>query len=161
MSEAKKKLRKKLIAERLDMSKDDVAAKSHIVSQKVIVEVDWKQVKKVHVYTSLKVLNEIDTDEIQNYLADKQPQIQVTTSPARKDAPQPTDQYDLIIAPVLGFDKNNDRLGMGGGWYDRFLSSQSRAKTVGLAYSEALEDELPTEPHDVPLQNIFAEKENL
>lgn len=137
------------------MSKSDVAAKSHVVARKLMGEVDWIQIKKVHVYTSLKPLNEIDTDEIQNYLAENLARIKVTTSPARRDAPQPTDQVDLIIVPVLGFDKNNNRLGMGGGWYDRFLSRQTHAKTIGLAYKEALVDNLPVESHDVALDEIM------
>lgn len=157
MIKQKQDLRKKLIASRLAMDKTEVVKKSLNIINKLLSNVDWQNIHSVHVYTSLTPINEIDTTQIKNFLAETFPNIKVASSPARRDAPFPTDQYDLIIVPILGFDKQNNRLGMGGGWYDRFLSNQTHAQTIGLAYKNAQIDNLPIENHDVALDQIITE----
>jgi 5-formyltetrahydrofolate cyclo-ligase len=64
---------------------------------------------------------------------------------------------DVVIVPGLAFDKQNHRLGRGKGYYDRFLSTlPGNVVTVGLAFDFQLTDRLPTEAHDVRLQQIIA-----
>ena len=60
----------------------------------------------------------------------------------------------LVIAPGLAFDRSGNRLGYGGGYYDRFLAGFGGVK-IGLAYNCQLEDELPAQPHDVPLSALI------
>ena len=60
---------------------------------------------------------------------------------------------DLILVPGVAFDRHGNRLGMGGGYYDRFLAGVS-APRVGLTYSEFLLDELPVQCHDVPMDLV-------
>lgn len=66
-----------------------------------------------------------------------------------------TGVYDLIIVPGLAYDASGYRLGYGGGYYDGFLASQKRAKTVGAFYPFQKVDTVPTEPHDVRLDTIL------
>jgi 5-formyltetrahydrofolate cyclo-ligase len=69
---------------------------------------------------------------------------------------------DLVIAPVLGFDRRGGRLGQGAGHYDRTLANLRARKTVfvlGLAYSGQEIDELPVEAHDERLDAILTETE--
>jgi len=64
---------------------------------------------------------------------------------------------DAVIVPGLAFDKNHHRLGRGKGYYDRFLSTLPKhVTTVGLAFDFQLTDCLPTEAHDMRLQQIIA-----
>lgn len=64
---------------------------------------------------------------------------------------------DAVIVPGLAFDKANNRLGRGAGYYDRFLSSlPETTTTVGLAFDFQIVDCLPVEGHDVPLGLIIA-----
>lgn len=158
MQETKSAIRKALISKRLSMDKLEVAKKTKIITQKLIKSVEWGKLSKIHVYTSLAPLNEIDTTQFQAFIAKQWPKIELSTSPARKDALIPVQQFDLIIVPVLGFDKNNYRLGMGGGWYDRFLSGQKNAKTIGLAYNDSYLENIPVESHDIPMHKIITEK---
>lgn len=65
-------------------------------------------------------------------------------------------QIDLILVPGLAFDKRGHRLGYGKGYYDRFLK-QTEAFKIGLAFTEHVLDELPIEPHDVPLDLIITD----
>jgi len=64
---------------------------------------------------------------------------------------------DVVIVPGLAFDKKNNRLGRGAGYYDRFLSTLPKTvTTVGLAFDFQLTESLPTQGHDVPLHQIIA-----
>ena len=63
---------------------------------------------------------------------------------------------DAVIVPGLAFDRCNNRLGRGAGYYDRFLSTLPKTvTTVGLAFDFQLTESLPTEAHDVRLQQII------
>lgn len=61
---------------------------------------------------------------------------------------------DLLVVPGLAFTKNGKRLGRGKGHYDRYLS-QHNPHTVSVAFSWALLDDLPTEPHDVLIDKVI------
>lgn len=64
---------------------------------------------------------------------------------------------DAVIVPGLAFDKKNNRLGRGAGYYDRFLSGLSEnTVTIGLAFDFQVVDSLPVEQHDVALDCILS-----
>ncbi len=64
-------------------------------------------------------------------------------------------KVDTWIIPGLAFTRGGKRLGYGGGWYDRFLASAPKgAVKIGVAYSFQIVDDLPSEPHDIPLTDI-------
>ena len=66
------------------------------------------------------------------------------------------DDIDLIVVPGVAFDKKNIRLGRGHGYYDRFLSGlPKRTKTIGLAFDFQVLEDLPQDPHDVPVSTII------
>lgn len=71
----------------------------------------------------------------------------------------PTYKLDIIFTPLVAFDENGERLGMGGGYYDRTLanwfSSQTGAKPIGLAHDCQRVDAIPCEAWDVPLPKII------
>lgn len=69
------------------------------------------------------------------------------------DTTIPITSIDYIVTPLLGFDTNCNRLGMGGGYYDRLLSKTPRAISIGLAFDEQL-TELKPRPWDQPLDKI-------
>lgn len=76
----------------------------------------------------------------------------------RRDAPQV--QPDLVIAPLVAFDRNGGRLGQGGGHYDRTLENLRAAGAVfvlGLAYAGQQVDRVPAEAHDQRLDAIVTE----
>jgi len=73
-------------------------------------------------------------------------------------------QLDLILMPLVGFDTSGNRLGMGGGFYDRSLHFMRFRKTahkpylVGLAHELQCIEKLPHQAHDIPLKMIAAEQ---
>jgi len=63
---------------------------------------------------------------------------------------------DAVIVPGLAFDRLHHRLGRGAGYYDRFLSTlPDTVTTVGLAFDFQLTESLPTQAHDMRLQQII------
>ena len=69
---------------------------------------------------------------------------------------------DVLIVPLLAFDRRGYRLGYGGGFYDRTLEGLRAQKTVtaiGFAFAAQEVDEVPTEPTDQVLDLIVTEKE--
>lgn len=68
--------------------------------------------------------------------------------PARRVAVDPAD-VDVVVAPGLAFDRSGNRLGYGGGYYDRYLERMGSAATrIGVAFSLQLVEGIPTEPGD-------------
>lgn len=67
--------------------------------------------------------------------------------------------FDLILVPGVAFDREGRRLGMGRGYYDRFLSGQKEAKRVGLAFNEQILDEVPKAQYDENVDLIITENE--
>ena len=69
----------------------------------------------------------------------------------------PAKALDMIIVPLVAFDRNGARLGYGGGCYDRYLPILSPAcQIVGIAFDEQRVDHVPTDAHDLPLPNIVS-----
>jgi 5-formyltetrahydrofolate cyclo-ligase len=66
---------------------------------------------------------------------------------------------DLILSPLLGFDRAFNRLGQGGGDYDRAFARHPEALRIGIAWSVQQIDVLPTEPWDMPLDAVLTERE--
>ena len=69
---------------------------------------------------------------------------------------------NLILLPILAFDRNKYRLGYGKGFYDRYLrkylKKNNNILTVGVAFSFQKYHKLPTDKHDVRLDYILTEK---
>lgn len=63
---------------------------------------------------------------------------------------------DIVVVPAVAYDKKNNRLGRGGGYYDRFLKdSPANISTVGLAFDFQIVENLPTDEHDVPVSHVL------
>lgn len=61
---------------------------------------------------------------------------------------------DIVFVPLLAFTGSGDRLGQGGGHYDRWLADHPSAAAIGLAWDVQRVETLPTEPHDRPLTAV-------
>ncbi len=73
-----------------------------------------------------------------------------------------SDEIDIIFIPLLCFDKQGNRLGYGGGYYDKFLnkylSLNKSILTIGVAFSFQKYNKLPVSKFDVKLDYILTEK---
>ncbi len=153
----KEELRLKLKALRETMDASEVENSSREIADRLASAVDWPDIKLVHIYRSVPKWKEVDTRPVDKKIKALAPTAHIVYASLEKNQPLPAQQFDLIIVPVLGFDKECYRLGLGGGFYDRFLARQPRALKVGLAYQSGFIPSLPREAHDVPLDKIVTE----
>ncbi len=78
--------------------------------------------------------------------------------PARRDVVLP----DLMLAPLVGFDRHKYRLGYGGGYFDRTLASLARRPTViGIGYEFGALDSIFPQPHDIPMDAVMTEQRTM
>ena len=69
----------------------------------------------------------------------------------------PAEALNMIVVPLVAFDRAGARLGYGGGCYDRYLPTVSPAcHVIGIAFDEQRVDDVPTDAHDLPLPNIIS-----
>ena len=68
---------------------------------------------------------------------------------------------NILLVPLVAFDKNNNRIGYGGGFYDRYLNKIKRDKkviTIGLAYSFQKVKEIKIKKYDIKLDFVITNK---
>ncbi len=74
-------------------------------------------------------------------------------------------RLDILFLPLLGFDRQGYRMGMGGGYYDASLAFLKRRKAwrrpflIGVAFEAQRVEALPVDPWDVPLDAVLTERQ--
>ena len=75
-----------------------------------------------------------------------------------------SDKLDVLLTPLVAFDQNGNRMGMGGGYYDRLLSPWFTHKTgpypIGFAHDCQYIDTLPIQDWDIPLPEIITPQQH-
>ena len=70
---------------------------------------------------------------------------------------------DILLVPLVAFDKHLNRIGYGGGFYDRYIKKIMKSKkiiTIGLAYSFQKVKKIPTNNYDIKLDFIVTNKKD-
>lgn len=130
-----------------------------------LIELAWRMGKHVH----LPVLSNVHQDHL--LFAPFEPETVLLRN--RFGIPEPVSalrhcvplaRLDLVLTPLVAFDGKGNRLGMGGGFYDRtfaFLRRREfwfKPRLVGVAYGFQQVDELEWQRWDVPLQGVITEQ---
>lgn len=184
IAEAKRTLRKEMLAWRGSLSAEEVRKKSEQIAATVRALPEYKGASTILFYVSAKP-GEVDTHAlIREALAGGVTALVPVTdfdnnkliisdlkdmdelAPARfgmleprSDAVRPVDpkEADVVIVPGVAFDSECRRIGFGGGYYDRLLSGCGAA-TIALAYDGQIVDRVPTASTDVPVDIIVTER---
>lgn len=95
-------------------------------------------------------------------LALHKPDSELVTGPHGVREPRgpavPGDELDAVIVPAVAFDPRGNRLGHGGGHYDRLLGDLPvRVRRVGVAFSCQIVPSVPVEPHDEAVDVVVTE----
>ncbi|MDQ7002571.1 MAG: 5-formyltetrahydrofolate cyclo-ligase [Ghiorsea sp.] len=177
----KKQLRLYLNQQRQQLSQADRQCYSTQISQHLLPYLQLKGVQQLLVYKALPF--EVSTDDllyvsgiscfVPRMLEDVCMQwVKVDKStvwvkaafgilePEQGEIWQPNPQQTMMLCPLLGFDRSGHRLGMGKGYFDRWLATFGHAvdEQVGLAFSCQELPNIPIEQHDALLQTIITEK---
>jgi len=74
--------------------------------------------------------------------------------------PLPFSDIDLVVTPALAFDKQGNRLGRGGCFYDRFFSNpELKATRCGFSFAEQLIDSIPIADHDEAVDMLVTDEQ--
>ncbi|MFC1807501.1 5-formyltetrahydrofolate cyclo-ligase [Candidatus Omnitrophota bacterium] len=66
------------------------------------------------------------------------------------------EDIDVVVVPGVAFDKKGNRIGHGGGYFDRFLKNLSKTiPTIGLAFTSQLLERIKTLPWDIPVTRVI------
>lgn len=180
MSSVKDALRKQTLNRRAALTPEERSQKSWAAVQHLSQAPIFLASRTVAIYFPLKTelaidsLLELATDHTRCYvaprtLADKQMSFhQVASSsnleqgfgtsmqPAETAPRVDLDQIDLFLVPLAACDQRGNRLGFGGGFYDRALRGQ-RGFKLGVGFSLQLVPQIESEPHDVALDGFISE----
>lgn len=122
-----------------------------------IIEKAWEEGKKVVVPKCNKETRTMSFRQISNF-----DQLETVYMNLREPIPALTeevnaDKIDLQIVPGVAYTERGDRIGYGGGYYDRYLVHY-KGKTLSLAYSFQMVEHIPVEPFDKNVEKIITEK---
>lgn len=171
-------LRNKMIQKRLDLSSEEHITKSNLIISKLKQHPDFINAKILGIYVSFK--NEVDTivliqeiiktkkvsvpktnhHEMDFYLIDSLEELKLGTYgilEPHNNRLIDKNKIDLLIVPIVAYDRNNNRLGYGGGFYDRYLKDY-HGSIIGLAFAFQQVKNLPVESYDLPIKTIIDEK---
>jgi 5-formyltetrahydrofolate cyclo-ligase len=166
----KSELRKHYLSKRKAISAEEITIKSQRITDLFFQNFDLSKVKYLHIFLPIIKHNEIDTSLIVRYVQQNLPQIKIIipkvipennemehylfdeknlvenpwgiVEPSSENAIKILpEQIDLVIIPLLIFDKNGNRVGYGKGFYDRFLQ---RCKPETLKIGVCLEEPIET-----------------
>lgn len=183
----KEALRKEIIQARLKLTPQQVEVKSEKIIQQLIslpvfqqagtimtyvafnqevetrglIKYSLAQRKRVLVPITKHKPKELVPSEIRNFPGDLQPGTWGILEP-KPDCIRPVDaqEIDLVVVPGVAFDAAGNRLGYGGGFYDRFLSQLSpKARFVAVAFQLQIRENVYYQQHDQPVHWVITEEQ--
>lgn len=144
MQYEKNSIRNKILAIRAQVQ--NKVQKDAIITSKVLALSEVRNAKRICIYESFP--QEVDTKEIIIELK-KQNKIILPPDP-------PPNNIDVYIIPGVVFDRQGNRIGRGGGYYDRLLADVT-APIIGLAYRCQIVSRLTPELYDIPVSILIHE----
>lgn len=175
----KKLIRKEIFRRRKEASQEELDIWSDAIIEKVLATDMYKNCETIYTYVAYK--REVETKGlIQQAWKDGKkvavPRVegpvmnfyyitsldQLENSDMGIPEPKPEnpadDEYALMVMPGVAFDRTMNRIGYGGGFYDRYLEEHPNLKRLAIAFEfQFVEGPLPTEPTDICPEMIITE----
>ena len=176
----KKELRKMILKQRRALSDSEVHDRSLLICDNIYRSRVYEKAKDVCLY--MPINNEVDValmldqvlddgkrawlpkvieDEMDFFAYDRDTPLTIgaygITEPDTDEILEP-DENTLIIMPGAVFSHDRDRIGYGGGYYDKYLDKHREVMTVAACYDLQIVDSIPAEMHDIKPQALVSEK---
>ena len=174
----KSELRKIYLQKRLSLSEAECLNYSRQLCEQFFSNFDLSFIKIIHTYLPIEKNKEPDTWLIVDRIRREFPNVRISAPRVRNNQlenfffeelhelekntwgilqpkqglPIPSEKIDLVIVPLLAFDKSGNRVGYGKGFYDRFLKEcRVDCKKVGLSFFEATDSIDYRTPYDIEM----------
>jgi 5-formyltetrahydrofolate cyclo-ligase len=161
LQQQKAALRAEMMKRVRQMTAEDRESSSDEICERVLEMAQWAEAQTAVLFIPLPsepVITplKLDCD------ARKVACINIPQSPKADTELHLPDTIDLILVPGLAFSKNRQRLGRGGGFFDRMLGGRAAgAFKLGICFSFQVVDAMPSESHDVTLDAVVTESATL
>lgn len=180
----KRVLREQVLSKRESLSRESKIQYDKEILNELIKSDIYKSAKKIFTYISFG--SEVDTIEFIKYALNDSKEVYVPKTnksikemiavsihnfnnmtvdkwgilePSIVDKNQIGEDFDLIIMPGVAFDRSCNRIGYGGGYYDKYISKhRGNAKLVALAYDVQIVDNIESEEHDIKPDKVVTNK---
>ena len=182
----KKEIRKKILDMRKKLSESFIQSNSNIIIEKLYRLIDKSNFRNIMIFMDMD--HEVRVTNLLNLFSDRKFYIPKTFPEGIMKVNEYNEKelilhkfgyyeslsnnyvnediLDLIVIPGIVFDKHRNRIGFGGGYYDRFLQklkekhkdSRCFPLTVAICYDFQLIDSIPSEPHDIKPDIIITER---
>ena len=178
-------LRSRMIKARNSLSEDERIEKSRMICASVAGTEAWEKARRILVYKWTR--GEVKLDELEKTGREQGKELiyplcvsdteMIAVLPGKgedawksgyygilepdeqKGKVIPPEEIDLVICPCSSFDCECRRMGMGGGFYDRYLPGCVNAYFTAVAFEVQKSLEIPADPHDIPVDCVITEKE--
>lgn len=178
------RVRKRMIAQRKALSGEAVRESSEAIRRRLLALSEVAEARVIHCYVSAKH-NEVDTRRLISEALEEGKRIVVPVTDLGQRRLDHSEikcldelersvfgllepkkecrrligigEVDLVIVPGLAFDPQGNRIGFGGGFYDRFLS-EVQAPKIALAYSFQVVEKIEAGPHDVRMDKVVTDE---
>lgn len=174
----KKEIRKMISRQKKELTMDQIKEYSHLIADRMINSQVYKDAKVIYSYIAYNqevITNEIIEDAWAKGKRVAAPKVYddymeflyITSfdqlEPGAFDIPEPTtsdianESEVLIIMPGIAFDPDFNRIGYGGGFYDKYLANHPDTSfdKIALTYDFQILEHLETEPHDYKVDGII------
>ena len=176
----KSEIRKNVLKKREKYSLHEIDCFSYLIKRNLFIYFDFNQIKIVHLFLPIEEKHEINTWDIIDEIYYHYDNIKIIVPVINFEKKELSHKYyfydtkliknkyniweptnselftdyssiDMIIVPLLSFDKRGYRVGYGGGYYDKFLKNCSNAKKIGLSFDEPIDKIADINEYDIKL----------
>ena len=182
ISERKKGLRQKMLAMRRALSANETESRSFSLKENILSLLEYKNAKKIMAFLAMKGESNLDGFIRQALLDGKEVYIPVCLPERQMEAGRLIDMehfekgplglrnlpagyevtspelLDLVLIPGLAVSQEGIRLGMGAGYYDRYLARVPFEKRVAALWDFQVIPDIPSEPFDQKIAKIVTDK---
>lgn len=184
LQENRKNIRREKIAYRNSLSQEEREAKSKLIVERLVDSDEFKNARNIMIYKATK--GEVRLEELEKYVDENgglktliyplcttgsemiplipggedswQEGYKGITEPIKEKSVQVApSEIDLLVCPCAAFDMEGNRMGMGRGFYDRFVEKCTNAKIVAVAFEGQKADSVYPQDWDKKVVTVFTE----
>lgn len=181
-SEVKREIRRKMLALRRALSDDEAVKKAESLTSWILTLPEYKKAKRIMAFLAMKGESNLDgliaralSDGKEVYVPVCLPERQMEAGRlldmdhfvrgplGLRDLPKGYDtvspeKLDLVLVPGVACDREGNRLGMGAGYYDRYLVHVPFEKRIAALWNFQVAEAIPSEPFDERMAKIVTDK---